>query len=186
MPRKRIAGFGRVSERQLRKEFWRTHPWVPRGKSVMYTPSGYKDVSYSKDTTDAWRYFLDRKVEQGVISPEQARQAVLAGVTEGAMRGAMERADLGEFGEAKPLTLAAATPALVGGGSAAVVTAGVRGLAPAGSGWSRHAGLIGAGGGVLLALATKQGGAAIAAALLVGLAVEGIEKLTELRMTQGG
>lgn len=96
-----------------------------------------------------------------------------------------EMDDLGEFGEeAQPMTLKSAFPAIIGGGSAAVVSAGVRGLAPAGSGWSRHAGLIGAVGGGAVALLARQGGAAVASALLVGLAVEGIELLTGLRMTQ--
>jgi hypothetical protein len=96
--------------------------------------------------------------------------------------------DLAEFGEeavAKPLTFAAATPALIGGGSAAVVAAGVRGLAPVGSGWEKHAGLLGAAGGAILALVTKQGGAAVASALLVGLGIEGIERLTRAKMTAG-
>ena len=87
--------------------------------------------------------------------------------------------ELGGFGEEFSRTV----PALVGGGSAAVIAVGTRGLAPAGTWFSRHAGVIGAGGGMAIAYFAKQGSIGIATALLVGLTLEGIEQITRLKMT---
>jgi hypothetical protein len=74
------------------------------------------------------------------------------------------------------------TPVLVGGGSALVVAAAARGFGEPGSWIERRAGTLGATGGVITALLSKQGGAALAAAIIVGLAIEGLEALTEAKV----
>jgi len=88
--------------------------------------------------------------------------------------------DTGEFG--LPQVVQQGAPALVGGGSALGVALVCRGFGSPGSWVERRAGTLGAVGGTVVALLAKQGGAGIAAALLVGLAVEGIELLTEQKI----
>jgi len=86
------------------------------------------------------------------------------------------------FGGALEDAVRGGTPALVGGGSALGVAALSRSFAPAGSFFERHAGLMGGIGGTVVSVVTKQGGSATFAALLVGLALEAIEYLTEVKM----
>jgi ABC-type Mn2+/Zn2+ transport system permease subunit len=85
----------------------------------------------------------------------------------------------------QPWTWESSLPPLIGGGTALLGTAAVRGFAPAGSGWSRHAGALGGVFGAAVAGVAKQGYGAIATALLTGLGVEAIQYLTEWKLTRG-
>lgn len=96
------------------------------------------------------------------------------------MKDLATREDMGGFG--LPQAVEQGKPALVGGGAALGIAAACRGFGPAGSWIEKRAGTLGGLGGVVVSLVAKQGGAAIAAALLVGLAVEGIEYLTAVKM----
>ena len=175
-----------TNQKDLRRAFWEESALQRRkiGRGA--------DRDYPTDTRVAFVDYVDGMQKSGQISEDLAQRVTLGGV-EGAMKGMGEGSmvnlgegsmvNLGGFGEEKALTFAEAQPALIGGGSAAVVVAAVRGLAPAGTWLTRHAGVVGAFAGTVVALMTKQGGAGMAAAVLVGGAVEGIEYLTKLRMT---
>lgn len=84
----------------------------------------------------------------------------------------------------QPLTFDNAKPAVVGGGVALVGAGVARITAPAGSFLSKHAGLAGAVAGAVAALATKQGGAGVASALLIGASVEIVEAFTAWKMAK--
>lgn len=96
-------------------------------------------------------------------------------------------ADVDGFGlPEQPMTLTASAPVLIGGGTAATVAAGVRGIAAPGTWVSRRAGTIGAASGALVSLASKQGAPGLAAALITGGFVELMEWLTGWKMTSKG
>lgn len=97
------------------------------------------------------------------------------------MRDLAKYGDMAEFSLKQ--TVEQGKPALVGGGAALGIAAACRGFGPAGSWIEKRAGTIGGVGGTVVALVAKQGGAAIFAALLVGLAVEGLELLTGWKMS---
>jgi hypothetical protein len=84
----------------------------------------------------------------------------------------------------QPMTLDHAKPAVIGGGIALAGAGVARITAPAGSFLSKHAGLTGAVAGAVAALATKQGGAGVASALLIGASVEIVEAFTAWKMAK--
>ncbi len=73
------------------------------------------------------------------------------------------------------------TPALIGGGSALGVATLARAFAPSGSFVEVHAGLVGALAGATVSVASRKGGLALFAALLVGGAIELVDFITKLR-----
>ena len=180
-----------TNQKDLRAAFWEESALfredLPRRKIGRGA-----DRDYPTNTRVAFVDYVDAMQKSGKISEKLAQRATLGGLEgnmneygEGQMVSLGEDDDLAGFGigTPQPLTLPAAVPALIGGGSAVVVAAGVRGLAPVGSFLTKHAGGIGAVGGAAIALLTKQGGSGVAAALLVGVAIEGIEYLTRLKLT---
>ena len=65
-----------TTQRQLRAEFWRTFPTLPRKKIPNYAGTG---TMYRTDTRVTWCDWMDMLSKSGEISPELAERATLDG-----------------------------------------------------------------------------------------------------------
>jgi hypothetical protein len=64
-----------TNQKQLRAEFWRTHPTASRKKVADY--AGKRAAMYTCDTRCAWISYIDRCARDGTISDALAQRATL-------------------------------------------------------------------------------------------------------------
>lgn len=65
-----------TNQRELRAEFWRAHPNLPRRRIRDYSGKG---LMYPTDTRVAWVDWLDAMQRNGDISSDLADRATLSG-----------------------------------------------------------------------------------------------------------
>jgi hypothetical protein len=158
-----------TNQKDLRAEFWATSG---RGLKHRKTVKFGDEKHYPTNTRVAFVDFVDSMQRGGEISDDLAERATLGGM---AGFGSMTM-NWSEFGQQM-------VAPFVGGGSALITSAAFRRLGPAGSWIEKHAGLLGAMTGIAVAAVSKQGGAGVASAALIGLGIEAIEMVTSQKMS---